>query len=158
MSQLTYPRADLVLIIEFLWKRRIFPSIGALTAIIQKYIVDKLVEDMLNQEIIQHSNSPYASPVVLIKKKYGSWRLCVDYRMLNQQTVKDMFLIQLIEDLMDELGGSAVYFKLDLSSGYHQVRLVEGEEYKTTFKTHARHFEYLVMPFGSPMLQLLSRH
>lgn len=84
----------------------------------------------------------------MVKKKDGSWRLCVDYRSLNQQNVKDRFPIPLIEDLMDELGGSSVYSKLDLWSGYHQVRMVKGGEYKTAFKTHAGHFEYLVMPFG----------
>lgn len=117
-------------------------------SIIQKDIVDKLVEEMLNQGIIRYSNSPYASPVVLVNKKDGSWRLCVDYRRLNQQTVKDRFPIPLIEHLMDELGDSSIYSKLDLCSGYHQVRMEEGEEYKTSFKTHAGHFEYLVMPFG----------
>lgn len=74
-------------------------------SIIQKYVVDKLVEEMLNQGIIQRSNSPYASPIVLVKKKDGSWRLCVDYRRLDKQTVKDSFPIPLIEDLLDELGG-----------------------------------------------------
>lgn len=86
---------------------------------IQKDIMNKLVEDMLNQGFIQHSNSPYASLVVLVKKKDGIWRLRVDYRKLNQQTVKDRFPIPLIEDLMDELGGLAIYSKLDLRSGYH---------------------------------------
>lgn len=117
-------------------------------SIIQKDIVDNLVEDILNQGIIQYSNSPYASPAVLVRKKDDSWRLCVDYRRLNQQTVKDKFPIPLIEDLMDELGESTMYSKLDLRSGYHQVRMVTGEEYKTAFKTHVGHFEYLVMPFG----------
>lgn len=117
-------------------------------SIIQKDIVDKFVDEMLTQGIIQYSNNPYASPAVLVRKKDGSWRLCVDYRRLNQQTVKDRFPIPLIEDLMDELGGSAVYSKLDLRSGYHQLRMEQGEEYKTAFKTHAGHFEYLVIPFG----------
>lgn len=104
-------------------------------SIIQKDIVDKLVDEMLEQGVIQYSNSPYASQAVLVRKKYGSWRLCVDYRRLNQHTFKDRLPIPLTEDLMDELGGSTTYSKLDLRFGYHQVRMVTGEEYKTAFET-----------------------
>jgi len=89
----------------------------------QKNEIDKLVEEMLQSGTVQVSSSPYASPVVLVKKKDGSWRLCVDYRELNGMTVKDRFPIPLIEDLMDELGGSVVFSKIDLREGYHQVRL-----------------------------------
>lgn len=84
----------------------------------------------------------------MVRKKDGSWRLCVDYKRLNQQTVKDIFPTPLIEDLMDELSGSSIYSKLDLKSDYHQLRMDLGEEHKTAFETHAGNFEYLVMPFG----------
>lgn len=80
---------------------------------IKKDIIEKLVQEMLDQGVLQHSTSPYASPVVLVGKKYGSWRLCVDYRELNHLTVKYKFFIPIIEDLLDELGGPEVFSKIN---------------------------------------------
>lgn len=116
--------------------------------VIQKNIVDKLVGEMLEQGVIQHSTSPFVSPTVLVRKKDGSWRFCVDLRRLNSHTIKDRLPIPLLEDFMDELGGSTIFSKLDLRSGYHQVRMDLGVEYETAFKTHSGHFQYLVMPLG----------
>ena len=86
--------------------------------------------------------------MLLVGKQDGSWHLCIDYRQINSQTIKDRFLIPLINDLLDEVGGSTIYSKLHLRAGYHQLRLQAGEEFKIAFKAHSGHFEYLFIPFG----------
>jgi hypothetical protein len=110
--------------------------------------IEQQVADMLKKGLIQPSASLFSSPVLLTKKKDGTYRFCVDFRHLNALTIKSKFPVPVIDQLMDELGQASWFSNLDLRAGFHQILLKHGEEFKTAFSTHLGHYEFRVMPFG----------
>nr|KYP38453.1 Transposon Ty3-I Gag-Pol polyprotein [Cajanus cajan] len=108
----------------------------------------KQLEELLEKQFIHPSISPWGAPVLLVKKKDESFRLCVDYRQLNKFTIKNKYPLPRIDDLMDQLRGTTVFSKIDLRSRYHQIKVKAEDIQKTAFRTRYGHYEYQVMPFG----------
>ncbi|GJV92965.1 putative reverse transcriptase domain-containing protein [Tanacetum coccineum] len=106
------------------------------------------LQELADRGFIRPSTSPWGAPVLFVKKKDGSFRMCIDYRELNKLTIKNRYPLPRIDDLFDQLQGSSVYSKIDLRSGYHQLRVRDEDIPKTAFRTRYGHYEFQVMPFG----------
>jgi len=104
--------------------------------------------DLITKGYIKLSMSPYSAPVLFVQKKKGTLCLCVDYRALNKITVKNRYPLPRIDELLDKLVNARYFTKIDLHSGYHQIRIKKEDVSKTAFRTRYGHYEFLVMPFG----------
>jgi len=107
----------------------------------------KQLEDLLDKKFLRPSVSPWGVPVLLVRKKDGSMRLCIDYQQLNKVTIKNRYPLPRIDNLMDQLVGARVFSRIDLRSGYHQIKVKDEDMQKTAFRTRDGHYEYTVMPF-----------
>jgi hypothetical protein len=106
------------------------------------------LKELLDLGIIRPSVSTWGAPVFFIRKKDGSWRLCIDYRQLNKEMIKNQYMLPRIDDLFDQMKGVMMFSKIELRSGYHQLRIKEEDIPKNAFKTRFEHYEFTVLPFG----------
>lgn len=106
------------------------------------------LQELLDKVYVQPSVSPWGAPILFVKKKDGSMRICIDYRDLNQLTIKNKYPLLRIEDLFDQLKGAGVFLKIDLRSGYDQLKVKESDIPKIAFRTRYGHYKFVVMPFG----------
>jgi hypothetical protein len=109
--------------------------------------IEKAIKELLDMGHIRPSSIPFASSMVLVKKKDGTMCMCIDFQALNKKTIKNRYPVPQIDELLDELHGAIYFKKIDLHSGYHQIKMSEEDIPKTTFRCHYGHYEFLVMPF-----------
>lgn len=122
---------------------KIYPLSGAQLAELRAQL-----QELLERGFIRPSTSPFGAPILFVPKKDGGWRLCIDYRALNKITIRNQHPLPRIDEMFEQLHGSAFFTKLDLASGYHQIRMSQDSIEKTAFKTKYGHYEFTVMPFG----------
>ena len=120
------------------------------------------MEELVSKGFVRPSTSPWGAPVLFVKKKDGSLRLCIDYKELNKVTIRNQYPLPQIDDLFDQLQGARVFSKIDLRLGYHQLKVQSKDVPKTAFTTRYGHYEFLVMPFGltnapSALMDLMNR-
>ena len=136
------------------------PPFGPIYNLSQNKLAElqKYIDENLSKNFIQHSKSPAGAPILFVKKKDGSLHICVDYRGLNKATMKNRYPLPLISGFLDQLGKAKIFTKIDLRGTYNLVRIKEGDEWKTTFRTKYGHFEYNVMPFGLTNAPAIFQH
>jgi hypothetical protein len=106
------------------------------------------LQEIMDKQYIRPSVSPWGAPIMFVKKKDRTFILCIDYKQLNKMTIKKKYPLPCIDDLFDQVGGAKIFSKIDLRSGYHQVRIKEEDIHKTSFWTRYGHYEFVVVPFG----------
>eukprot|EP00253_Pinus_taeda_P028257 PITA_28257 len=106
------------------------------------------LQELLDKDYIRPGVSPWGAPVLFVKKKDGTLRMCIDYRQLNKLTIKNKYPLPRIDELFDQVKGATVFSKIDLRSGYHQIRIKDEDIAKTAFRTRYGHYEFVVLPFG----------
>ena len=114
----------------------------------EKTEIEKVVHELLEFDSIKVSQSPFSSPILLVRKADGSWQMWIDYQSLKKAIVKDKYAIPIVDEPLDELCGASIFSKLNLRLDYHQIRMKESDIDKTAFKNHGGHYGFLVMPFS----------